>query len=1111
MKNTGQGETSTVEQSKVDEPVSVVSRNDENKLKNMKAGDKLEIRVADTLVYNEPQDDYFPPMFESGSMINKRMLDKGEIVTYKGVSKESNNIVTNTTIIYLSVTLSDGTDAYVRLASVKLTTTKTSENSEKVVNNDVKIATTVTSRAGEEKKNIGQYGEQYVVGIAAGRNNDTDVGNVNDDKGLIEEELTIKVAEEVEKLLQDYSNIKVVQTGSTSSNPSNVKPENRAEKNRNLNPNLCIQIYFNNGEQAGVQTIYKEGDAISQQLAEILSNNLSSVMGLTNLNAGTDTEKCKNSQGESASLNIIENAAVTGFPSVVAMGGNLNKEPDASVIASDGVSKYAQAIVKSIDEYFKADHSGRTATEQEETKYKDSVESRIINMKYVSPEKLQEYVDNADFDNAIKSFTLDDNGNLVIVTWSTNESGELKLKTNNSMNLKTALSKYMMPYEYLLYFYIDSDDENFVSDLADEVMNSEIVMAIQDNVTTTDTIDITEQRIDAQKDKYDTDWHQTAYKRTVTESVSTSVNLTYVSTWCVKAYQENSYSEAVLNLGNNEEKIVNIAGKVTESKNKSQTNDYKTNELMLRGEDHYSVEKDGKQELVTEEYYYNILEHLNTSTHMISNSYEKGEYKTEGRENVFVNLYIKYKMVSKVRTADFLFQIIENNERTANMLDLTKYLIYKATNQPWGVLEFDYEGEYSLQSFNSVSGSGGQIPLYKPVLSKENFIAAMQAYSYNSSFETNFKSNAELIYDTSVANGINPELVVVTAQTEQSYNAGGGANNYWGIAVYNGSSSGKSFASLADGIAGYASVVKSYETDSDKASQISERATERQASGCSSLGYGQPGTLSGMQSIYSFLGYHEYGSAGSGGYYYMDPARAGVTMIYSTHQEFLEKCYNAGGEHSAGSKTTIWEQGQYTAYQVQQKIDVWNDIFGAYGSLAGAGGEIIPDNGDGYFQTYTSSIGKTYREYKQWAGSYANMPFSYYPGDTIATGGCSITSVATVTSGYSNNQTPGTLADRTPNIAQLLSEGGAQCSGYESADAQRLTSGKPAVVSISGTLITERGSKYYAGHYIAVLDGRNGDEVYVSDVGANDSKCGGWTKVQDLINIVNRGVLYVTN
>ena len=78
-------------------------------------------------------------------------------------------------------------------------------------------------------------------------------------------------------------------------------------------------------------------------------------MGLTDLKAGTDVDKCKNSEGISSSLSIIENAAITGYPSVVAMGGNLNKDPDASVISEGGVEKYAQAIVKSIDEYFKAD------------------------------------------------------------------------------------------------------------------------------------------------------------------------------------------------------------------------------------------------------------------------------------------------------------------------------------------------------------------------------------------------------------------------------------------------------------------------------------------------------------------------------------------------------------------------------------------------------------------------------------------------------------------------------------------------------------------------------------------------------------------------------------
>src|SRR5699024_4172260 len=140
------------------------------------------------------------------------------------------------------------------------------------------------------------------------------------------------------------------------------------------------------------------------------------------------------------------------FPSVVALGGNLNQNPDAQVISNDGVEKYAQAIVNSIDEYFKADHSGRTSTEVGEITYTDSVESRVINMRYVSQETLKEYVDSGDWENAIKSYTLDDDRNVVVATWSVNENGNLEIKTNNAMNLKTSLEKYMMPFEYLMYF-----------------------------------------------------------------------------------------------------------------------------------------------------------------------------------------------------------------------------------------------------------------------------------------------------------------------------------------------------------------------------------------------------------------------------------------------------------------------------------------------------------------------------------------------------------------------------------------------------------------------------------------------------------------------------------
>ena len=413
-------------------------------------------------------------------------------------------------------------------------------------------------------------------------------------------------------------------------------------------------------------------------------------------------------------LNIIENSVVAGFPSVVALGGNLNKDPDASVIAEDGVEKYAQGIVNGIDEYFKTDHSELVATEEGETTYTDSVESRIINMKYVSQETMQGYVDDGNIEEAMKCYTLDDDRNVVIASWSMKEDGSVEIKTNNSMNLKTTLQKYAMPYEYLLYFYIDTDYTHFVDDLANEVMNSEIVIAVQDEITTTHTIETTEQSTDATLDMFDVDWHVTNTRDFITETVNTKVNLTYVSTWCVKTYQENSYSEAVLNLGEEDEKIVEVPGKVTDSSFSTRSADNVIVDNAQGIYTHPALDEDGNEILdedgnvvyERDEYYYDILEHIITDTHTISNSYEKGEYKTEGRENVFVQLYNQHAMISKVRTSDYLFAIIENNERTANMLDLTKYLIYKATNVLYGVGSFDFE-EYSLASFASTSGLYG--------------------------------------------------------------------------------------------------------------------------------------------------------------------------------------------------------------------------------------------------------------------------------------------------------------------------------------------------------------------------------------------------------------------
>lgn len=724
MENTGKGETSNLEQGTVNEPTQIEDRNDQTKVDSWQSGQKLKVIVVGTYIYQDRYDaGYWEPIIQEGTMSEEVVLPKDEIVTYQGEYEIHNNSLTGQQTIYLKVKTEDGLEGYLKTSTVIAVVDGNSqgEATKNEENKTTKLAT--TSRVASSREEIGVEGEEYVVAIAAGRNNDDDLGIVNEEKGLVEEELTIQVAEKVEELLGEYSNIRVVQTGSTSDNPDGVKPEDRAEKTRDANPDLCIQIYFGNGNEVGVQTVYKSGDQVSQQLADILAENISSSMELNNLLSISDTEKYVDSEGKTSSLNIIDNSVVTGFPSVVALGGNLSKDPDASVIANNGIEKYAQGIVNGIDEYFKADHTGLVAEEIEEMTFTDSVESRIINMKYVTQETMQEYVDNGNIEEAIKSYTIDDDRNVVIASWSQKEDGSIEIKTSNSMNLKTALEKYTMPYEYLLYFYIDTDYTHFVEDLADEVMNSEIVIAVQDEITTTHTVETTEQMTDATLDRFDVDWHTTNTHDYITETVSTKVNLTYVSTWCVKTYQENSYSEAVLNIGDEEEIITEVPGRVTETSSTTKGADaiivddaegvYTHQKVDEEGR--LVFDEEGRPVYVQDTYYYDILEHIITDTHTISNTYEKGEYKTEGRENVFVDLYNDHHMIAKVRTEGYLLQIIENNERTANLLNLTKYLIYKATDEAYGVLTFDFS-IYDLSAFEDMGSSMGGLETFKEYL-----------------------------------------------------------------------------------------------------------------------------------------------------------------------------------------------------------------------------------------------------------------------------------------------------------------------------------------------------------------------------------------------------------
>ena len=686
-KSTGTGETASLESELTYDDL--VEGNYEATIKEWEKGKKLKLRY-DATVYKQTESQINPgsdtgdwqPVYDEKTSSNLK-IEAGEEVEYLGTYKNYTNPLSNEITTYVQIKSGD-TEGFIKAQYLiePDEANKSQENSEE----ETKTGKVVTSRSKEdEKKRAGKDGEEYTIAIGAGHTSKTGATNGE----LIEGEMTIKVAEKVEKLFEDYSNITVVQTGSTSENPS-VGNAGRTEAAREAEADLCVQIHFNSGGGTGVEVIYKENDGISQQLAEVLSESISGTMSLENRGAKTDTSVDKN-------LGIIENTADSGFPSVVTEGGFVDGDYEY-LKTEEALDKYAQGIVDGVVKYLSLDHSAYTSSSTQVKTVTDSIESKITNLKYVTPEDMESYMTSDDEDErekALSAFTIDEDKNVIVATWSCS-GGVTEIKENSPINLTTAVQKYALPFEYLLFFYMDTNTEEFSSQLADKIIDeTEMVLVVEDNVSTTKVVNRSEERrisyTPDDGEPYDSgedyDWTETVNETSIIESSNTTVSFTYVDTWFVKAYRENSYSEAILQMGEEDEIITNIAGKATTDGPIQEKQNY-------NGATGGGTTEDGKL-------YKWRIEGINyVETTKYDHSYTEGDMKVQGKENTFVDLYLENNMQYKVRE-EYLFQIMEKNEKTQNFLDLTKYLIYKATGISYdGIIEFDFS-VYDLTSFTS--------------------------------------------------------------------------------------------------------------------------------------------------------------------------------------------------------------------------------------------------------------------------------------------------------------------------------------------------------------------------------------------------------------------------
>ena len=385
-------------------------------------------------------------------------------------------------------------------------------------------------------------------------------------------------------------------------------------------------------------------------------------------------------------------------------------------------------------------------------------------------------------ENILNYFSIDRDGNLIIVrrdktiTKTTSGSYETEYKSNNeealyvatdrsyldsapeqvtysyskhSINYKDVMTQYTMPFEYLWAFLVTGKDEEFISDLADLVLESEIEVGIYEGQEINEELSI---------NSYNTNnWEKNRkVEKILTKNIETGQYVetsSIVSQWSNPARittthnYEINYTKNIRDLLNIKVTKVDIwymeattifTEKITEPSNSELVNYDVTRHIEID-----EVLEDGNAPSENITYYegtprnvlqdetnilYRRTDYLRQSkknqnmTVFASNSSRK-EFVSEGTPQIkektdnslregdegypnFATLFMSSRSARNclIGTESWLFEILASNETTVNMVEMTQYLLYRATSLDFGVKTFEFQ-LYNIQDFREVGES----------------------------------------------------------------------------------------------------------------------------------------------------------------------------------------------------------------------------------------------------------------------------------------------------------------------------------------------------------------------------------------------------------------------
>lgn len=329
---------------------------------------------------------------------------------------------------------------------------------------------------------------------------------------------------------------------------------------------------------------------------------------------------------------------------------------------------------------------------------------------------------------------------------------EYKMNTTN-INYEEMVAPYTMPFDLLWALLVVGEDRHFVFEIADLVYNSNIEITIHDNLTVNTNIDEwhysqrtkaivnalvyangggkyeTERIEDDLHDPAGEDKKYTTTKTVVTQTNTVNVALTRADVWIVDYKNEYTYVEPTSSTAKEEvsqpdteypespsrtgsdysfcEHIPQKRALVEQRLKNSLESSESSGTTPGSGANSGATPGSGTSVSVTSnvranvEYYdkyVNICDNVTTTVE--TRKYKPGtpdlKEKTDknSKEPNFVTIFNKGKY-SKNKSAikdasSWLFEILEINDSTKDMVDLVKYLLYKATGIDYGVKEFDF-------------------------------------------------------------------------------------------------------------------------------------------------------------------------------------------------------------------------------------------------------------------------------------------------------------------------------------------------------------------------------------------------------------------------------------